>query len=194
MLINMKLIVGLGNPGTQYHTTRHNIGFMVIDSLAQKLGISLTVDKSFNAEVGTYKQGEESYIVAKPQTFMNKSGEAVQKISAFYKIAPSDIYVVHDDLDLELGAYKLSFSQNPAGHHGIESIISHLATKDFHRLRIGIANAQLHELRTISDINQRKDRIGDFVTSDFSAEDKAKLPDLIERLGSILISILDIKL
>lgn len=114
----MILIAGLGNPGKEYEKTRHNIGFRLIDELAK--------DKPNNV------------VLLKPQTFMNKSGDAVIGAVNFYKIKPTDLWVVHDDIDLPLGEFKISENRGSAGHKGVESIIKRLGTKNFHRIRIGI--------------------------------------------------------
>ena len=117
----IKLVVGLGNPGNEYENTRHNIGFIFIDVLAKYLNVS---------EVGLR--------LAKPQTFMNKSGTAVSALSKYYKTKPENILVIHDDIDILWGRYKFSFGRSSAGHQGVESIIKALKTKNFWRLRIGI--------------------------------------------------------
>ena len=137
----MKLIVGLGNPGKEYEKTRHNIGFMVVDALAKELGFS----KWKNAK---YARGEacrgfvesccEDVLLLKPNTFMNRSGEAVKKALHDLRLSTSDLLVVHDDIDLELGTLRLDFSAGSAGHNGVQSIIDTLATKEFWRLRVGI--------------------------------------------------------
>ncbi len=132
----MKLIIGLGNPGKEYENTRHNIGFIFIDALAKKLEApDFEFDKKTNSEIS--KIGK-SLILAKPQTFMNKSGAAVAALAKFYKVKPKDIWVIHDDIDILWGEYKISFGRSSAGHKGVESIIKNLKTKDFWRVRIGI--------------------------------------------------------
>lgn len=144
----MKLVVGLGNPGKKYHRTRHNIGFMVLDFLhdavAERTGISAwQTSPKFNAEIADFKVKNESVLLLKPLTYMNDSGHSVQLAAQFYKIAPADILVVHDDKDLPLGEIKLQTNRGHAGHNGIRSIIACLNTKDFGRLRLGVANEQL---------------------------------------------------
>lgn len=132
----MKLIVGLGNPGDQYKNTRHNVGFMFMDVLAGRLNEKWTFDKKSNAEIIK----TQKFLVAKPQTFMNSSGEAVGYLTHYYKITPSNVYIVHDDLDIPLGQYKIDFAKGPKVHGGINSIIDHLHTDDFWRVRIGVDN------------------------------------------------------
>jgi len=134
----MRVIVGLGNPGTKYEKTRHNVGFMALDFLAEKLNApNFKMNKKFNAKISETKLGREKIILAKPQTFMNDSGEAVLKILSFYKVKPEGLTVIHDDLDIDAGIKK-SFDRGSAGHNGVTSIISFLKTQAFYRLRIGI--------------------------------------------------------
>ncbi|MDO8443762.1 MAG: aminoacyl-tRNA hydrolase [Candidatus Azambacteria bacterium] len=116
--INIKLIIGLGNPGKEYENTRHNMGFIFIDKLSEQV--------------------KTNFIVEKPQTFMNKSGDAVLALSKLHKIKPENILIVHDDIDIAWGNFKFSFGHSSAGHKGVESIIKALKTKNFWRLRIGI--------------------------------------------------------
>lgn len=114
----MKIIVGLGNPGKKYQKTRHNVGFMAIDKLAKKK--------------------LDNVIIAKPQTFMNNSGRAVKATLSYYKTKPEDLWIIHDDIDLPIGTFKISKDRGSAGHKGVQSIINELKTKDFNRIRIGI--------------------------------------------------------
>jgi len=133
----MKLVVGLGNPGKDYEKTRHNIGFMFLDFITDNAKFS--INKKFNAmEYETNINGER-IIFIKPLTFMNLSGEAVSKYANFYKIIPEDILVVQDDLDMDLGKYKLLFNHGDGGHNGIKNIILKLESKQFLRLKIGIS-------------------------------------------------------
>ncbi len=135
----MKLIIGLGNPGEEYKKTRHNAGFLTVDALALKLqATSYKLQANFNAEVSEGIIDNKKIILAKPQTFMNNSGQAVRAILDYYKIKPEDIVVIHDDLDILLGEYKISKNKNSGGHKGVQSIIDYLGTKDFTRIRIGI--------------------------------------------------------
>lgn len=134
----MKLIIGLGNPGEEYRNTRHNVGFLFLDYFAQKNSFKL--NKKFNSEMLEISQNNEKNILAKPQTFMNRSGEAVSKIKNFYKIEKENLYVVHDDLDIRLGDFKIQKGVGPKLHNGILSIEESLKTKDFYRIRIGVDN------------------------------------------------------
>ncbi|MDD5506502.1 MAG: aminoacyl-tRNA hydrolase [Candidatus Omnitrophica bacterium] len=134
----MKLIVGLGNPGLIYAGSRHNIGFMVVKSLARSLKIALKRDRSVSALVGKTRCGQQDLVLALPQTFMNLSGIAVKSLLKKFKAAAQDLLVVCDDLDLELGRIKIRPHGSSAGQRGLVSIIEQLGTQEFSRLRIGI--------------------------------------------------------
>ncbi len=135
----MKLIIGLGNPGKEYEKTRHNVGFMVIDALAKELGADFKFQKKFNAEIAQVKLENEDVVLLKPQTFMNLSGTPARAVMDFYKIKPENIVVIHDDKDIMFGDVKYQTDRSAAGHNGIKSIIEHLGTQNFARIRIGVA-------------------------------------------------------
>lgn len=135
----MKLIVGLGNPGREYEDTRHNIGFLTIDKYASKLGVSITKSK-FNGLYGEVLIGGEKVILLKPQSFINLSGEVIHKFVDFYKISVSDILILHDDLDLNIGTYKIKQKGSSGGHNGLKNIELHLGTQEYKRIKIGISN------------------------------------------------------
>lgn len=151
----MHIIVGLGNPGKQYENTRHNAGFMAIDALAKELGLIWENGKKFKVEMAKNKD----IILVKPQTFMNSSGQTTAAVLNYflppdkggskggYPVDLADILtVIHDDLDIELGKFKVSADSRSAGHRGVESIINHLKTKNFKRLRIGIKTSALENI------------------------------------------------
>ncbi len=136
----MKIIIGLGNPGEKYRNTRHNVGFMTLDALTKKLNLNFSLEKKFNAEISQTNINNEKTIFAKPQTFMNKSGLAVQALISFYKIDPKkDLTIIYDDIDLQLGEIRTS-GQSAGGHNGMQSIIQSLNTNEINRFRIGILN------------------------------------------------------
>ncbi|OEH84340.1 aminoacyl-tRNA hydrolase [Desulfuribacillus stibiiarsenatis] len=137
----MKLIVGLGNPGTQYRNTRHNAGFFLVDELAKKLGVSVEQSK-FKGLIGEARLGQEKVLLLKPQTYMNLSGESIRAAMEWHKLGPEDILVAYDDMDIELGKIKFRPKGRPGGHNGIKSIIAHLGTDEFARLKIGIGRPQ----------------------------------------------------
>jgi len=139
----MILIVGLGNPGKKYEKTRHNVGFMVLDKLAETLDVQFKMSEKYNTEIAEatvqFKTKRVRVLLAKPQTFMNNSGEAVAKIVNFYKFRTHDqVWVVHDDLDIGIGIIRIRLSGSSAGQKGIGSILKNLATDKFVRFRIGI--------------------------------------------------------
>jgi PTH1 family peptidyl-tRNA hydrolase len=147
----MKLIVGLGNPGKQYEKTRHNIGFMVLGRLRETMAEyqigSWDLSKKFNAQIAGCTIGGEKIILAKPMTFMNASGESVQMIAHFYKMTAKDIILVQDDKDLKLGVVKTENNRGAAGHNGVASVITHIGTKNFTRVRVGIASDNARKMK-----------------------------------------------
>ncbi|MBT4856974.1 aminoacyl-tRNA hydrolase [Candidatus Uhrbacteria bacterium] len=138
------LIVGIGNPGKKYENTRHNAGFMVVDALAQQLGWNWSKKFLINALVTEGNIDGQKVILAKPQAFMNLSGQATGKLAKKYKVDPSDIVVVYDDVDIDLGKLRWRDTGSAGGHNGMKSIISVLGTQDFGRLRVGIGAAAEH--------------------------------------------------
>ena len=135
----MILIVGLGNPGIKYTRTRHNIGFRILDELEKENDFpSFKLVKKFNSLISEGEVRGKKILLAKPQTFMNKSGQAVKTLTNFYKTTRTGLVIIHDDIDLPLGKIRISKSRGSAGHKGVESIIKELATKNFVRFRIGI--------------------------------------------------------
>lgn len=140
----MKLIVGLGNVGEKYTHTRHNVGFIILDILANKLNIQFSIQDKFKGLVAETVIDGEKYLFLKPLTYMNLSGDSVRLVSDFYKIETKDILIIHDDLDFEGGEIKKQLGKNSAGHNGVQDIIEKLGTKDFYRLRVGIGkNTQI---------------------------------------------------
>jgi len=132
------LVVGLGNPGPNYARTRHNLGFVVADLLAERMGSKFKVHKRSGAEIITGRLGGASVVLAKPRTYMNESGRQVAPLAKFYSVPPSDIIVIHDELDLEFGRVRLKLGGGEGGHNGVRSVAAALGTKDFLRVRIGI--------------------------------------------------------
>jgi peptidyl-tRNA hydrolase, PTH1 family len=132
------LVVGLGNPGPQYATTRHNLGFLVADVLADRMGDGFKVHKKSGAEVATGRLAGTSVVVAKPRTYMNESGRQVGPLAKFYSVAPADVIVLHDELDIDFGRIRLKFGGGIAGHNGLRSVSAALGTNDFGRIRLGI--------------------------------------------------------
>ncbi len=136
----IRLIVGLGNPGAEYEATRHNAGFWLVDALSRQHGGHLRMENKFHGTVARLNiKGQEVWLL-QPQTYMNRSGQAVAALMRFYKIAPAEILVAHDELDLAPGIAKLKQGGGAAGHNGLKDIIAALGTQDFWRLRIGIGH------------------------------------------------------
>jgi PTH1 family peptidyl-tRNA hydrolase len=175
----MKVIVGLGNPGKKYEDTRHNAGFLVVDELAGKHGLKWKQNKKTNSLTVDY----EGDLLAKPQTFMNNSGMAIQSLLSYYKLLPKKwkifakeeadltdvLTVIHDDVDLSLGKYKVSRGSGSGGHKGVESIITHLKTKNFTRIRIGVATEEKEKIPTPT-----------FVLKKFSEKEKKIVNETIQ--------------
>ncbi len=169
----MKLIVGLGNPGKQYKDTRHNVGFMFIDNIVNKLGLKFNLDKALKCEILQTNILGEKVIFIKPMTYMNLSGDSVYLVANYYKIAIEDILVIYDDLDLETGKIRIRPNGSSGGHKGIQSIINNLGTKDIKRVRIGIDKVS-------------SDKTIDYVIGNFSKQDREVIDISIEKSIDIL--------
>lgn len=137
-----KMIVGLGNPGSKYHETRHNVGFMLVDKIAKSVNETFTEDKVFKAEIATTRIKGEKVFLVKPTTFMNKSGEAVHALLTYFGLSIEDLIVVYDDLDMEVGKVRFRSKGSAGGHNGIKSIIAHIHSQEFNRIKIGIGRPQ----------------------------------------------------
>ncbi|WP_247922307.1 aminoacyl-tRNA hydrolase [Streptococcus sp. oral taxon 431] len=133
-----KLLVGLGNPGDKYFETKHNVGFMLIDQLAKKQNVTFTHDKIFQAELASFFHNGEKIYLVKPTTFMNESGKAVHALLTYYGLDIEDLLIIYDDLDMEVGKIRLRAKGSAGGHNGIKSIIQHIGTQVFNRVKIGI--------------------------------------------------------
>lgn len=154
----MKAIIGLGNPGKDYQRTRHNVGFMTIDQIANLLNIEINKIK-FKSVYKDFNYKGEKLIIVKPQTYMNKSGEAVRELMNFYKLEPEDIIVIYDDVDIQFGDVRIRMKGSGGSHNGMKSIISQIQSDQFPRIRIGVG--QKHEAQDLAN----------FVLSAFSKEE-----------------------
>ncbi|SEA90906.1 MULTISPECIES: aminoacyl-tRNA hydrolase [unclassified Mycobacterium] len=163
------LVVGLGNPGPRYETTRHNVGFLVADILAERIGAGFKVHKKSGAEVTTGRLGGRSVVLAKPRTYMNESGRHVGPLAKFYSIAPADVVVLHDELDIDFGRIRLKFGGGEGGHNGLKSVASALGTKDFQRVRIGVGRPP-----------GRQDPAA-FVLENFNSRERPELGTILEQ-------------
>lgn len=170
----MKLIVGLGNPGEKYASTRHNLGYMVLDELLRKLTpVEETIwqeDKKLNSLIAKI----DGFVLVKPQAFMNRSGLVVVKVANFYKIEVEDIWVAHDDVDLLLGKMKIRIGGAAAGHHGVESIIERLGTDQFVRFRLGIGHPR-------EEVDFKRKPVEDYVLADFDTGEKTRMRQLVKK-------------
>jgi PTH1 family peptidyl-tRNA hydrolase len=172
----MKLIFAQGNPGTQYESTRHNIGFMIIDSFALKREAVFKSKPKFHADIAELSLNGEKVILAKPTTYYNETGQSARALVDFYKLDPAlDILVVHDDLALPFGTLRTRGKGSDAGNNGIKSLNAHLG-EDYARLRVGIENDRTH----IPDV--------DFVLGSFNTEEREALKDVLARTNPIIES------
>ncbi len=165
---NMKLIVGLGNPTSQYEGTRHNVGFEVLDQLSEQYNIPLDTAK----HKGFYGKGRiegQGVVLLKPMTFMNLSGESVVQVANYYKILPEDVIVIYDDINLDVGRLRIREKGSAGGHNGMKNIISHLGTDAFPRIRVGVG------------MKPPKMDLADYVLSRFSEEERAAMEEGYEK-------------
>lgn len=176
----IKLIIGIGNPDEQYQNTRHNVGFMMVDYIAKKNDIDgFELNKKLNALTLRGRLENSLVILAKPQTYVNKTGEAAAKLKNFYKVKSEQILVIQDDLDVPFGNTKISFDKNSGGHKGIESIMRALKTKKFYRLRIGLATQGLQKARQQSD-KKRDEFVVNMVLSKFSPSEQEQIKKIFK--------------
>jgi len=189
----MKIIVGLGNPGKKYEQTRHNLGFMAVDILADKLGVVWRENKRLKSLVAK----SDDLILLKPLTFMNLSGQAVAAALSFYKITPIPsggvgwrevMTVIHDDLDIDFGKIKIAAGSRSAGHNGVQSIIDRLGTNDFTRYRIGIRDVTTdHKPARLAEGGESR-RAENFVLSEFSKTGLRAMKIVLEDLADKIIT------
>lgn len=183
----MKLVMGLGNPGSEYQNHRHNVGYMILDKVAKKLNVELDIKKK-KTVFGRAKYGKIEYLLLKPQTFMNLSGEAALYMASFMKIAVDDIIVIYDDMNIPVGEFKLVIAKNdandneekegPIKHNGIKSIEESLKSNNFTRVGIGIgAPAEGQE-------------IADFVLSPFTKDERKKIKDITDDVVDAICKVL----
>jgi PTH1 family peptidyl-tRNA hydrolase len=171
----MKLIVGIGNPDPEYAATRHNVGWQFVDWLRKKHdGDAFETNQKLEAEVAKVNIDNVNAWLVKPQTYVNKSGDAVGKAAKWAKAKPGDVIVVHDDLDIPFGNCKLSFEKDSAGHKGVESVMRSLKTKKFFRIRIGTGTRAVDKARDQSD-TKRDAFVKDFVLKKFTPSEHAEL-------------------
>ena len=181
----MKLIVGLGNPGRVYANNRHNIGFICLNYFARTQGIKFD-QKRGHARIGIGEAAGNKVVIAKPQTYMNLSGQSVSLLIRKFNINPNDLLIIHDDLDLPLGKIRIRQGGGSGGHKGIDSIISHLESQDFIRIRVGIGRPVKNEgSAEISD-----DEIIAYVLSDFTDEEKQAIAQVLPMVSEAILCLL----
>lgn len=188
----MKLIVGLGNPGDKYQKTRHNVGFMVVEQFLKNFEpvekTSWVDEKKFKSDLVEIDYSGEKLILVKPKTYMNNSGMAVQLIAAFYKIPASDIWVIHDEVDLPLGSMKIRLGGASAGHRGVTSVIETLGTDKFWRFRMGIGHPREFKMQ---NAKIKIKGVDDYVLGGFTGPDKGKARELIKHGAKAIAMALD---
>lgn len=173
----MKIFVGLGNPGKEYEKTRHNVGFLILEKLNKGLKLEeFRYSKKFNSEVSNNK----NFILLMPQTFMNKSGEAVSRVVKFYKADLNELVVIHDDVDLPLGKIKIGFAEGTAGHNGVASIVNLLGSKNFWRVRVGVGTEIKSKIETDK-----------FVLAKFTQKEQAIINKIMDEISSEIKNILE---
>jgi PTH1 family peptidyl-tRNA hydrolase len=177
----MKLIVGLGNPGRSYARHRHNVGFMALNHFARAQGIKLDKKKGM-ARTGEGKVAGNKVVLARPQTFMNDSGLSVSHLVEKFKIAPGDLIIIHDDLDLPLAKIRISFGSSSGGHKGINSIIQELGSQEFNRIRIGIGRPDKPQIS--------EDDIIDYVLSNFTPAERRAIDQIIPTSTQAILCLL----
>lgn len=182
----MKLIVGLGNPGKNYHNTRHNIGFMFLDEIASKENLKFKLDTKLKCEIAEMKVKNEKILLIKPQTYMNLSGQSVYAVCKYYNIELNDILVIQDDLDLELGKLRFRAKGSSGGHKGIQNIIDQFGSNEFKRLKVGISKVEAKD--TIDYVLGRFGKTEMNVLNEFLEESYEMIRDFCEMTFENLMS------
>jgi len=185
----VKLIVGLGNPGRSYAKTRHNIGFICVSHFARKHHIRFNQKQSL-ARIGTGEIAGAEVVLARPQTFMNQSGRSVALLVERFGISPDELVVIHDDLDLEPGKIRLRKGSSSGGHKGVASIIEHLGSRDFIRLRVGVGRPGLPGGSSTPD----EDEVVRYVLGNFTPEEKIVIARTLPRVSEALLCLLTLGL
>ena len=173
----MYIIVGLGNPGKQYENTRHNMGFLAVDLLAEKYNIDVNKIK-FKALVGEGRIAGQKVLLVKPQTYMNLSGEAVRQAMDFYKIDPEELIVIYDDIDIPTGTFRIRKKGSPGTHNGMRNIFQHIQTNDFPRIRVGIGSG-------------KKENLIGYVTGGISKSEQELLADVLKNSADAAACIIE---
>jgi PTH1 family peptidyl-tRNA hydrolase len=180
----MKLIVGLGNPGFLYARNRHNIGFICVSHLAKMRKIAFD-RKQGHARTGIGNIAGSRVVLARPQIYMNASGESVSALMKKLNVTPNDLIVIHDDLDLPPGKIRLRLGGSSGGHKGIDSIIARIGTRDFYRVRVGIGRPEKDK-----DLEDKEEDVIAYVLSDFTREEKIIIDNVIPKVSEAIVSLL----
>ncbi len=181
----MKLVVGLGNPGFLYARNRHNVGFMAVSHLAKVQHIRFDRKQGY-ARTGIGNIGPHRVVLARPQTFMNSSGDSVHRLLQLLKITPADLVVIHDDLDLPLGKIRLRLGGSSGGHKGIESIIARIGTPDFFRVRVGIGRPEFEG----GSPPEKEEAVVAYVLSDFTGEERKQVEKVLPQASGAVVTLL----
>ena len=179
------LIVGLGNPGKEYEQTRHNAGFLAVDEFSRRLRADSSWKEKFQGVFTTQNASGGKIILLKPMTYMNESGVSVQQAAKFFKIPPTDVCIVHDDMDHPLGTVRLKRGGGDGGHNGLKSVSKHLSKRNYLRLRFGIGRPNIPQEADIS-----RDFVHSWVLGKFSEEERSRLREALERASSALEALL----
>ncbi|MCW9013532.1 MAG: aminoacyl-tRNA hydrolase [Gammaproteobacteria bacterium] len=177
--VDIDLIVGLGNPGAQYEQTRHNAGFWFVEEIARLKGAQFRPENKFSGNVCKINFDGRDIWLLKPDTFMNRSGQAVRKLASFYKIPVENILVAHDELDLDPGTARLKTGGGHGGHNGLRDIIAQMGSKEFHRLRIGIGHPG------------HRDKVVDYVLHRASREDQAAIDESLDDASRVMALLIE---
>lgn len=173
----MRLIVGLGNPGKEYEQTRHNIGFKVLERIAEKMEANFKTDKKLETEICKGDHNGNSALLMKPTTFMNLSGNAVRKVADYYKVFPNHIFVIYDDMNFEVGILRIRGTGSSGGQNGIKDIINKMGTERIKRIKFGVGKP--------------KGDVSKFVLNKFASQDKALLEEKIEKAANAALDFID---
>jgi PTH1 family peptidyl-tRNA hydrolase len=174
------LIVGLGNPGREYASTRHNVGWLLLDELVRGTPAVSPFKKKFHGEYAKGTLADRDCVFLRPETFMNESGRSVQAAQAFFHTAPADLIVLHDELDLPFGEVRVKVAGGHAGHNGLRSLVQHLGSADFVRVRMGVGRPSAGYTGEVAD----------YLLSAFDADQRARLPEMIDKAAKAVIKIL----
>ena len=175
------IVVGLGNPGARYEKTRHNAGVFVIEELLERNSASFKRHKS-GCVIAETRAGDQSIVLARPMSYMNESGRPVRELVRWYKASPDHLVVVHDEIDIPFGQVKVKFGGGTAGHNGLNSVASHLGTKEFARIRIGVSRPRGTK------------EAADYVLAEFSSSERRELADIVARAADAVERITEVGL